>query len=703
MEVFAELKAIAALSRAEDGRAAGRDRLIRFLDSYGSSGPELPVVDSLCAHYGLFPYMSASSREGTSEALALEFHSPESLAEEGFTFHAMQQHVFSRLMDGESLILSAPTSFGKSAILDALVASNHWSQIVLIVPTIALIDETRRRLARFRGNYTIITHASQSLGDRNVFVLTQERFLEFDQLPDVDFFVIDEFYKLGSSEPFGQRRSLLNIAWKRLRATGAQYYLIGPNVDSLDEAIGEDLRTQLVTTDFRTVAVDVDDRSAVPDQLDDLLGLVDDGGLPGSTLFFTGSPEKAEHLALAIGDISGPLPGDGLAALVADWISSNYDDAWNVPVALARGVGVHTGPLPRSIQRIMVRLFNEGHIAHLVCTSTLIEGVNTAARNVVVFEKKIDGQLLDFFTFSNIRGRAGRMFRHFVGHVVTYTTPPAAVETVVDIPIESQSRMASLATLIQLQPYELDDDALERAHHVFEQTSLSVATIRKNRGLDPDLQIQAAEELRESRDLIARLGWSGIPDSAEFRQTLKLAFDTLLEGRQRRGINFDMMWGQLQNARVNGWNFGSMVDQQSRYARPGMDRSDVIREVLKFQRNWMGFTIPSMLRGMQSIQNEVAGSLGERGSNYEFALRQIESLYLPNGIVDLEEYGVPTPLGAKLSAMGLRGDGVAELLDSLMRLASDASFVSQLSMVEQWILKDVVVGHAGPSHPFAHS
>jgi len=293
------------------------------------------------------------------------------------------------------------------------------------------------------------------------------------------------------------------------------------------------------------------------------------------------------------------------------------------------------------------------------------------------------------------------MLRHFVGRVVTYMPPPVAEENVVDIPIESQSELASLSTLIQLDESELSEDALARSRHIFEQTTLSLETIRRNRGIDPDLQINLAKYLRDRPDLVADLGWSGAPSPSELRRALELAFDYLLEGRQRRGINFDMLWGQLQNVRVNGWDFRSMVDQQERYARAGQNRSDVIRDVLKFQRNWMGFTIASTLRSLQNIQAELADQLGASPANYEFVVRQIESHYLPDGIVELEEYGIPTPFGLKLSTLGLKGDGVIEMLDSLMELTSRATFVSRLGVVEQWILQDVVAGYAGPSHPFA--
>lgn len=696
MDVFEQLREISELTRSADQERLGREKLVRFLDHYSGNTAEQVIVDTLCARFGLYPYMSPTARgAGIWEAFAVELHSPPELAEDGFAFHAEQQRVYARLMDGESVILSAPTSFGKSVIVDALVASEKWSNLVLIVPTIALVDETRRRLARFHESYRVVTHPSEPLGAKNLIVMTQERFLEVPELPDVDFFMIDEFYKLGSGAKKDSRRTLLNLAWTKLKATGAQYYLTGPNIDSLDERLPADLREKLIRTDFKPVAVDVIDRSGVEDQRSDIVTLVRDE-LVGSSLVFTGSPQKAVDLGNLLTS-AVRVNSDGFASQVADWIGANYDPDWDLVHALRGGVAVHTGPLPRGLQRVMVRLFNDGLVPIMVCTSTLIEGVNTSARNVVIFEKKIDGQLIDFFTFSNIRGRAGRMFRHFVGRVVTYMDPPELSETTVDIPIETQSDLASNADLVQLESEELSVQARERLSEILAQRWLSIEVIRRNKGFDPALQIEAAQRMGAlSSTEAARLSWSGAPYANDARATLKFAFDNLLEPSQRRGINFNMLWGKLQNARVNAGDFSSQIDQQMKYARAGQSRSDVIEDALRFQRNWMGFTIPSMLRATQSIQSEVlAQAGGQPVANYEYLLREVEALYLPSGVTELEDYGVPTPLGVRLVELGLRGTELPELLQNLLSLAGDAHVVSQLSAVEQWILDDVIDGLTG--------
>lgn len=121
-------------------------------------------------------------------------------------------------MAGRSVVLSAPTSFGKSLIIDAVIASRRHRNIVVVVPTLALADETRRRMLKFRDHYKVITHLSQEPEERNIFVHTQERVVENPHIRDVDFFVIDVFYKLQIEESAegDERVVLLNHAFYRL-------------------------------------------------------------------------------------------------------------------------------------------------------------------------------------------------------------------------------------------------------------------------------------------------------------------------------------------------------------------------------------------------------------------------------------------------------------------------------------------------------
>ncbi|MBF4269431.1 hypothetical protein EAY71_21425, partial [Vibrio anguillarum] len=93
----------------------------------------------------------------------------------------------------------------------------------------------------------------------------------------------------------------------------------------------------------------------------------------------------------------------------------------------------------RSLTQIQVRLFEEPEgLTNLVSTSSIIEGVNTSAENVIIWKNKNGKSKLNDFTYKNIIGRGGRMFKHFIGQIYILDKPPQAGDTqlTLDLPEE---------------------------------------------------------------------------------------------------------------------------------------------------------------------------------------------------------------------------------------------------------------------------
>jgi len=211
------------------------------------------IVNDLARQIGLFPYLNPEELS-IEDLIAYEFHRPEGLEGENVVFHKVQAEVYYQILRGNNVILSAPTSFGKSLVIDAIVAIEKFENIVIVVPTIALIDETRKRLSRFRENYKIITHNSQIVSEKNIFILTQERVLEvIDDTMKIDFFIIDEFYKINFTEGNIDRTISLNQAFYKLYKKNAQFYLLGPNIEQINTGKFHDIRFNYIKTDFKTV------------------------------------------------------------------------------------------------------------------------------------------------------------------------------------------------------------------------------------------------------------------------------------------------------------------------------------------------------------------------------------------------------------------------------------------------------------------
>src|SRR5690606_11742605 len=96
-------------------------------------GSAREILDAAVRELGLFPYLQPGSLS-TQDLIAYEFHRPRGLPR--VAFHRAQARVFRDLMRGENVVLSAPTSFGKSLLIDAIVASGQYQQIVIVVPTL---------------------------------------------------------------------------------------------------------------------------------------------------------------------------------------------------------------------------------------------------------------------------------------------------------------------------------------------------------------------------------------------------------------------------------------------------------------------------------------------------------------------------------------------------------------------------------------
>ena len=239
---LADLAAFTSLAEEDDKLQEARDVLVRVLDDAERFRGYEAIIQTLIRNVGLFPYLDFSNADAADQ-LAGEVHRPEAMPAK-IVFTTKQAEVYRELMAGRSVVLSAPTSFGKSLIIDAVIASRRHRNIVVVVPTLALVDETRRRLLRFRDHYKVITHLSQEPAERNIFVHTQERVVENSHIKDVDFFVIDEFYHLQIEESADgdERAVLLNHAFYRLAKRAKQFYMLGPNIHELPDGFGPNYR-----------------------------------------------------------------------------------------------------------------------------------------------------------------------------------------------------------------------------------------------------------------------------------------------------------------------------------------------------------------------------------------------------------------------------------------------------------------------------
>lgn len=668
------LRAINTLVNCKSTVNVARDLIIRVLGKITFfNHTEKNFILGLVRNVGLFPYM-VNHRQNMSllDQMALELHRASSLGD-ATIFHSLQAKVFNILMEGRNVVLSAATSVGKSLVIDAIIATQRFRTVVLIVPTIALIDETRRRLSRkFSSTCSIITHPSQKSDPalNNIYVLTQERVLQRDDLLNVDIFIVDEFYKLDLDSDSDQSRAIdLNLAFHKLSRARAQFYLLGPNITSVIGLDNYDF--VFVASDFSTVAVDIiqyDLPFNGSARMDKLIQLCQEIFTP--TIIYCQSPGSANLVADAMIKEGGFELNDDTAQL-AKWIEENFHPEWDICRAIRFGIGIHHGGVPRALQQQFIKLFNERKIRFLICTSTIIEGVNTSAENVIIFDRRKNKKVIDYFTYKNISGRAGRMGQYFVGKVFMLEAAPKVEDLTVTFPIGSQDESSPLSLLMELDQDSLSELSKSRLNRAYQhQNLLSKETLIANRQIPVEVQTKIAERLLSNTAFFSdRLNWRGIPTGPELETACELLYE-FIGGHVLKDYNIhsgaSLAW-HINFLRIEK-NLPKYLKHSAADRRDNQSLSNAINISLRFIRNIVSHRLPRDFMVLSRIQADVFSALGKSAGDFSFFSGQLECTFIDPLLFALDEYGIPTQISVKLADLVLPADDLNDVLLRLRRI-----------------------------------
>ena len=647
MVVFDECSAINDLLKSGDETGA-RNNLIRLLDHHERERiPYSPLVNHLIRESGLFPYLDPDT-SSWQDRFVFESFKVDIGQASPVTLHSEQSLVLKHLLDGTNLAVSAPTSFGKSLIIDAYIAIRKPTNVLILVPTIALTDETRRRLNRkFSSQYKIVTTADVELGERNILIFPQERALSYcDKLERLDLLVVDEFYK--ASQDFDRERSpALLKAMMRLGAIATQRYYLAPNISRLnDNPFTKDMT--FLRLDFNTVFLekhemfkDINkDAQRKSDALIEILGKT-----KSKSLVYAGSYSNVARVSNLLLEKREEL-GNELLSQFATWLAKNYDPNWILTVLVKRGVGIHTGQLHRSLSQIQVKLFEEvDGLQTLVSTSSIIEGVNTSAENVIVWSNKNGTLKLNDFTYRNIIGRGGRMFRHFIGNIYILEEPPIPADTQLALTFPDEL----LADVDEHEfKHELTKEQLAKILVYKEQMAGALGQetfdrLRREGALmsgDTSLITSIALEIGQNRNT-----WRGLAylnsDSTEYwgwilPKVLKFVPGGW-DGTYARFVGF---------LKVLSANWESSIPE----LLDMLDKEDVmIEEFFKLERN-ATFKLTSLLSDINVIQKEM---MPEQHIDISPFIARLSKAFLPSCVLELEEYGLPRMLAKYIHAAGL--------------------------------------------------
>lgn len=672
---FGLSKYCSSLLRKKASEKAGRDILIRILDVMEKVDERTSDLwNDLTEAAGLYPYMS-TGKMSRSGILRYECHKSPHL--EDVYLHAEQQQVALDLFEKKSVVISAPTSFGKSLLIEEIVASGIYRNIVIIQPTLALLDETRKKLTRYRKQYKLILSTAQEPAEQtgNIFIFTGERVVEYSHFQTIDFFVIDEFYKLSLTRDDDRAVALNQALYKLLKFTN-KFYMLGPNIKSIPISFSSRFELVWFPTDFATVAVDevsmeisaklkANEKKRLKTQrLFDLLVSSSD-----QTLIYCSSPNRATSLGLEFIQyleehlIQPDIPVE-LNADMNEWINRNIHPKWSLSEALKLGIAFHHGALPRHLGSSIVDAFNSGSVRWLFCTSTLIEGVNTSAKSVVLFDKEKGRQPIDFFDYKNIAGRSGRMNRHFTGKVIRFEPQPAQMDLFVDIPLFDQHN-APLEILIGMEETDLLPEAKNRVE-IFQAYDEDLKNLLKaNSGISVEGQLKIIELIENNLDENHRLlNWNKLPPAFDnLSRIIELCWETLAGPGDKPFVE---KIGRLSARWLTTFTFSYSTNKSVRQVIRQYINDDFWKEripdqqeridiasftILHITRHWFDYKLPKWLNVVSNIQEYVFKKHGLPIGNYSFFAANIEHGFLSPQLASLMEYGIPISAIQKLGSV----------------------------------------------------
>ncbi|MDO6852098.1 hypothetical protein Q4599_00795 [Cellulophaga lytica] len=618
-----------------------RQELIKLLDYHNNNNLAYnPLVNHLIRETGLFPYLEPET-SNWEERFIYNAFKVDVGEEKPLTLHREQSFLLKRLLEGKNIAVSAPTSFGKSFVIDAYIKIKKPNNVLIIVPTLALTDETRRRLyKKFAHEYKIITTSDVELSDKNIFIFPQERAMNYINIVEsFDIMIVDEFYKASSKFDKERSPSLIR-AMIKLGAKSNQKYYLAPNITSLDSnPFTEDM--EFIRLDFNTVYLEKHELynqiNNNEEKSDKLLEILSEN--KGKSLIYAGTYSNIDSLTNLFLDTYEPVENE-LLEMFSDWLSKNYDVNWSLTKLVSREIGVHNGRLHRSLSQIQVKLFEEENgIRNLISTSSIIEGVNTSAENVIIWRNRKGIAKLDDFTYKNIIGRGGRMFKHFIGKIYILEQPPEEGQTQLDIPFPDEilgdldePKYEGLLSKEQVAKLKLYNEEMSELIGVQVYEELKSESVFQSS--NSDLIKTIAIDLTKNPD-----EWNGLYYLNEFKPE-----------------NWDRLLYKIIKLQPGNWDTGyktfvefiKIIAYNWRKSIPELlkeleDYDVGIDDFFKLERN-VTYKFSALLQDLNSLQKRILKS-----KSYDITrfMTLCSQAFLPKVVFQLEEYGLPRMISKK--------------------------------------------------------
>ena len=468
---------ILALSEDEDDIIKAYEIISRLLEIYGErySGV-LESSDLVLSRVGNFPGRELLRKrffDGKKPELNLHLsleriaRETENFIDNGMYLTDFQYKLFSSLKINKVLSFSAPTSAGKSFVLslDIVRKVREYSKecIVYIVPTRALITEVSSKIRQSFYDekiYTVSIRTIPTVIDTDdiknglVYVLTQERLSSlladaYGKNFTINSLIIDEAHEIQKgkrgiilqntietviefypnvtllfSSPLIKNPNYFIELFSIYKSSGYFIENISPvsqNIILASPVEGDTKKTDIsfihnnekiylgniaLPFCFRGSAKKIHPHFAKFISQDE-----------ESTIVFSARPSSAESVAIELANLCTDFLVTKELHNFIEFVKLEVHKYYSLVYCLTYGVGYHYGDMPSIIRSGIEQLFKSGDIKYIVCTSTLLQGVNLPAKHIIVDNPYSGDEPMRRADFLNLAGRAGRLLKEFHGNV----------------------------------------------------------------------------------------------------------------------------------------------------------------------------------------------------------------------------------------------------------------------------------------------
>lgn len=239
-----------------------REEYIRELDQ--TNDKTAFAINNASSLYALG--LTMYSRNYSLDSLIYNAFAMSSL-DDNIALHPEQRKILGLIQENRGLIFSAPTSFGKTFLVFEYICRARPQNVVMIVPTLALIDEYKQKIIRqYReqfSDYNIYLSVDPEkvydFSQKNIFIVTHDRVIDENTVSifeSIDFLVIDEVYKL-QKDTSNERVLILNVAYYNMVKRSKKYVLLAPFISGVKHLEKLDDVPAFYATNYSPVVNDV--------------------------------------------------------------------------------------------------------------------------------------------------------------------------------------------------------------------------------------------------------------------------------------------------------------------------------------------------------------------------------------------------------------------------------------------------------------